>query len=44
MGASIAGGYVGPRVARGLKPEVIRMVVIAVGAVMTVYFFYTAPW
>ena len=43
MGASIAGGYVGPRVARELKPEVIRKVVIVVGIAMTIYFFYSAP-
>ncbi len=42
MAASIAGGYVGPRVARGLKQEAIRGVVIAVGIVMTGYFFWKA--
>jgi uncharacterized membrane protein YfcA len=43
MAASIAGGYVGPRVARKLKAEVIRGVVIVVGVVMTAYFFHLAP-
>lgn len=43
MGASIAGGYVGPRLARKLKAEVIRTLVIAVGVTMTIYFFHIAP-
>jgi uncharacterized membrane protein YfcA len=42
IAASIAGGYVGPRVAREMKPEVIRGVVIFVGAVMTAWFFWKA--
>ncbi len=42
MGASIAGGYVGPIAARGMKPQVIRGVVIVVGLVMTTYFFWKA--
>lgn len=40
MGASIAGGYVGPMVARKVSPDSIRALVIAVGAVMTGYFFW----
>ncbi len=40
--AAIAGGYVGPRLARKLKPAAIRGLVIVVGATMTGYFFYTA--
>ena len=43
MAAAIAGGYVGPRVARRLKPAVIRRLVIAVGITMTIYFFRIAP-
>lgn len=43
MGAGIAGGYVGPVLARRMKPVVIRAVVIAVGALMTIYFFRIAP-
>jgi len=43
IGASILGGYVGPRVARRLKPAAIRGLVIAVGVTMTVYFFHIAP-
>ncbi len=43
IGASIGGGYVGPKVARKLKPEVIRGVVIVVGVVMTAYFFWNRP-
>lgn len=43
MAASIAGGYVGPKVARKLKPAVIRWVVIVVGVVMTGYFFKIRP-
>ena len=39
MAASIGGGYVGPIIARKLKPEVIRWIVIVVGVVMTGYFF-----
>lgn len=43
MVAAIAGGYVGPLVARKISPGLIRALVIAVGLVMTAYFFYTAP-
>jgi uncharacterized membrane protein YfcA len=43
MAAAIAGGYVGPRVARRLKPAAIRGLVIAVGITMTIYFFRIAP-
>jgi uncharacterized protein len=43
MAASIAGGYVGPMLARKLKPKVIRGVVIVVGVTMTLYFFHIAP-
>ncbi len=43
VAASIAGGYVGPRLARKLRPAVIRGVVIAVGIVMTGYFFSIRP-
>jgi hypothetical protein len=42
MGASIAGGYVGPKLARKVKPEKIRGLVIVVGVVMTAYFFWKA--
>jgi uncharacterized membrane protein YfcA len=43
MAAAIAGGYVGPRLARRMKPAAIRGLVIAVGITMTVYFFRIAP-
>jgi len=43
MAAGIAGGYVGPVIARRMAPGVIRMVVIAVGVSMTIYFFYISP-
>ncbi|MDQ2948046.1 MAG: sulfite exporter TauE/SafE family protein [Acidobacteriota bacterium] len=43
MAAGIAGGYLGPILARRLKPKVIRQVVIVVGVLMTVYFFHIAP-
>jgi len=43
MAAGIAGGYLGPVIARRLKPEVIRAIVIAVGIVMTIYFFRIVP-
>ncbi|MGA8029593.1 MAG: sulfite exporter TauE/SafE family protein [Bryobacteraceae bacterium] len=43
MVAGIAGGYIGPLVARRMKPPVIRGIVIAVGALMTIYFFRIAP-
>ena len=43
MAAAICGGYVGPMIARRLKPTVIRAFVIAVGASMTAYFFHIAP-
>jgi uncharacterized membrane protein YfcA len=40
MGASIAGGYVGPMVARKVSPDSIRTLVIVVGVIMTSYFFW----
>lgn len=43
MAAAIAGGYLGPIFARRLHPAAIRGTVIAVGALMTAYFFYIAP-
>jgi uncharacterized membrane protein YfcA len=43
MAAGILGGYVGPLVARRMKPAVIRGVVVAVGILMTAYFFRIAP-
>jgi uncharacterized protein len=43
MGASIAGGWVGPKVARRVKPDAIRGLVIVVGVVMTGYFFWIRP-
>lgn len=43
MAAGIAGGFMGPAMARRMKPVVIRAVVICVGVVMTAYFFHIAP-
>ncbi len=43
MVAAILGGYVGPMIARRMKPSTIRAIVVAVGALMTVYFFHIAP-
>lgn len=43
MVAAIAGGYVGPVIARRMRPAVIRGIVIGVGALMTIYFFHIAP-
>ena len=43
MAAGIMGGYVGPLIARRMPPIVIRMVVIAVGVLMTAYFFHISP-
>lgn len=43
MIAGIAGGYVGPVIARRMPPRAIRAIVIVVGALMTVYFFRIAP-
>jgi uncharacterized membrane protein YfcA len=43
MAAGIAGGYVGPVMARKMPAQVIRTIVIAVGIVMTTYFFHIAP-
>ena len=43
MAAGIAGGYLGPIMARRMKPEIIRAIVIAVGVIMTIYFFRIAP-
>lgn len=43
MAAAILGGYLGPAFARRLKPSIIRGLVIAVGAIMTGYFFHISP-
>jgi uncharacterized membrane protein YfcA len=43
MAAGIAGGYVGPLLAKRTKPVVIRRIVIAVGILMTIYFFHITP-
>jgi uncharacterized membrane protein YfcA len=43
MAAAVGGGYLGPVIARKMPPKYIRFIVIAVGAAMTVYFFYIAP-
>lgn len=43
MAAAIVGGYVGPILARRLRPAVVRGIVIVVGAAMTAWFFETAP-
>jgi hypothetical protein len=43
MVAAILGGYLGPAFARRLRPTVIRSVVIAVGILMTAYFFHISP-
>jgi uncharacterized membrane protein YfcA len=42
-GASIVGGYVGPILARRVKAEAIRGLVIVVGVVMTGWFFWNRP-
>ena len=41
--AGIVGGFVGPFIARRMPPIVIRGAVIAVGVLMTGYFFHIAP-
>ncbi len=43
MATAILGGYTGPVIARRMNPRVIRGTVIAVGAMMTVYFFHISP-
>ncbi len=43
MGAGILGGYIGPILARRLPPAFIRKLVIAVGVLMTGWFFYISP-
>ena len=43
MSAGILGGYSGPLLARRLPPEFVRYAVIAVGAGMTAWFFYSSP-
>ncbi len=40
--AGIAGGYLGPVLARRIRPEIIRGLVIGVGFAMTFYFFSTS--
>ena len=42
MIAGIIGGYLGPVIARRMRPQVIRRIVIAVGVLMTIYFFHIA--
>ena len=42
MAASVAGGYVGPLLARKVSAGAIRGLVIVVGVVMTTYFFWKA--
>ena len=41
--AGSIGGYLGPFIARRLKPSVIRITVITVGILMTAWFFHIAP-
>ena len=43
MAAGIVGGYVGPLLAKRLKPSMIRYTVILIGILMTAYFFHIAP-
>lgn len=43
MVAGIAGGWLGPQLAKRTSPAVIRAVVIAVGVFMTGWFFYNSP-
>jgi len=43
LAAAVAGGYIGPLLARRMPPVVIRVIVITVGALMTIYFFRIAP-
>lgn len=37
--SAVAGGYIGARVARRLSPDLVRKIVIAIGAIMSVAFF-----
>lgn len=37
--AGVVGGYVGPVLAKLIRPILIRSIVIAVGSIMTIYFF-----
>lgn len=41
-GASIAGGFLGMRGARRVKPDHLRLIIIAIGACLTAYYFYHA--
>ncbi|MBV9500477.1 MAG: sulfite exporter TauE/SafE family protein [Acidobacteriaceae bacterium] len=43
MTAAIAGGYMGPHLARRLPTPIVRGIIIAVGCLMTAYFFHIAP-
>ncbi len=40
LGAAVAGGYVGARVARRMNPDHVRAAIIAVGVIMTGVFFW----
>ena len=37
--SAVAGGYIGARVARRLSPDLVRKIVISIGAIMSVVFF-----
>jgi uncharacterized protein len=40
MGMAVVGGYVGAAYSRKMNPKILRGVVIATGAALTIYFFY----
>ena len=40
--AGIAGGYLGPVLARRIPQHILRIIVIAIGSIMTLYFFWDA--
>jgi len=43
MAAATGGGYLGPVIARRVSQNIIKGFVIAVGLIMSAWFFYTAP-
>ena len=43
MASAIAGGYLGPVIARRMPATVIRAIIIAIGSIMTAYFFRIVP-
>lgn len=42
VGASVAGGYLGARLARRVRPELVRQIAVVTGALLTLWFTWAA--